>query len=508
MLPLYANALGSTGYGIVGMIGVTTAALNIMSRYGVSGAVNRFYFTRESVNDKNQLIATSLVVMLLMSIVSCVPPMVFSEFLGRLVFGTEGAGKYILIGILAFMIDSNGFVGQQYLIIRQRAIAVAVLSVIRLIIALSLNIYFIVILKIGVMGVLLSQLITAVIFLFIFQGYTLKSTGFHFNKKDAKDLVSYFLPLIPGFAANFVRNNTDKIILRTFLGISQIGVYSMVMNFALLINIIIFSPFMKTWKPKRMELSLDEDGSKLISKVVTLHITSMFFLGVFLASEIPLLIRLLAPPEFWINPVVAIFAVYSRIIYCSYYHWVFGLVYGKKTGKISYIAIMIAVVSIPTYIFFIRKFGLLGAFIAGSLIHTLQAFLGYYLAKPFFNISYNIKKIIVMFISAIILSVLISQVSIENFNWPIKLQAKLSPLIEDFLEITYLNEIKNGKILAMFNDKFPLILEGALKAVLSISYLFVMVIFGIVDKKQLIRIKEMVTSLIFFKTSGKIATNN
>ena len=164
MLPIYASELGSTGYGILGMIEVTIAVLNILSKYGIAGAMNRFYFARDSQDRRNQVVSTTLLIMLGITTITCSPAMVFSDALGQLAFGIEGNGIFILLGVLAFMIDANGFVGEQYLIIRQKAIAVSLLSLLRMLIALSLNIYLIVVLEMGVLGVLYSHLITAVVF--------------------------------------------------------------------------------------------------------------------------------------------------------------------------------------------------------------------------------------------------------------------------------------------------------------------------------------------------------
>ena len=419
--------------------------------------------------------------------------MVFNDAVGRLAFGMDGNGMFIILGVLAFMIDTNGFVGEQYLIIRQKALAVSLLSILRLLIAIGLNIYLIVVLKMGVFGVLYSALITAIIFFFIFDGYVLIKTGLRFNKKDAKELLSFFLPLVPGFMATFVRNNTDKIIIRTYLGLSYIGIYSMVMKFGMLVGLLAYSPFMKTWIPKRMEICDYHEGPQTISTVFTVHTTVMFFVGIILTIQIPLLIKILTPPEFWISPLVAFFAVFSRIMFNLYYHLNFGLIYAKQTGKLSLVLITVTAISVPTYIVFIKYFSLLGAFMAAFFLYTMQTWIVYRIAKPYYAVTYGFKKLLTMFAVATVMIILICQVNIENAGWMADLKMYLTPAIKQTLELLKLDAIKGGKLQMVFTEKLAYVIEGVIKAALAMSYLIFMRIFGVINKSHVTFITDRIT---------------
>ena len=495
MLPIYASQLGSSGYGILGMIEVTTAVLNILSKYGIAGAMNRFYYARDAQDKRNQVITTTVFIMLGLTTVTCTPAMVFSDAIGRLAFGTEDNGMFILLGVLAFMIDTNGFVGAQYLIIRQKALSVSLLSLLRMCIALSLNIYLIVVLEMGVLGVLYSHLITAIIFFIIFEGYVFITAGFHFNQQDAKELLSFFIPLIPGFAASFVRNNTDRIIIRAYLGLSQIGVYAMVMKFAMLIGLLAYTPFMKTWIPKRQEICEYPDGPQTISKVFTLHTTVMFFIGIMLTVQIPLLIKILTPPEFWISPLVAFFAVFSRIMFNLTYHLNFGLIYGKKTGKISTVLIVISILSVPAYIALIKPFGLLGIFMAAFCLYTLQAYLVHRIGKRYYAVKYEFRKLLTMFAVAAVLVIAICQLNLENSRWIADLKIWLSPLMKQTLAILNLDGFKEGKLLMVFTDKLVYVIEALIKTLLATSYLIFMLIFGVIKKQHLANIAHKINRM-------------
>jgi O-antigen/teichoic acid export membrane protein len=483
MIPLYAHLLGTEGYGIIGMIEVVTSVLGIFVSYGVSSAVNRFFFERKTDKDRNVLISTSVIAMILLTVIVCIPGLVFNQFIADMAFGKGGSGYFIVLAIYAFMAESCAIIGQQYLLILQRSVLVSALAILRLVIAVSLNIYLILFLKMGVLGVLYSSLVTSIIFFVFFNAYTLIRTGLHFNKNDAKEILRFSLPLLPGYVAMFIRSNADRIILRSCLGLAEIGIYSMVMKFSLLIGLFVHEPFMKTWIPKRMEICDSNDGPETISKVVTLHLTIMLFIGLLLSLEIPLLIKVMTPADFWVPAIVGFFAVFARIAFNTYYHFVFGLLYGKKTYIISIIQITSALLSIPLYYQFIKWQGILGGFTAAFVVFMIQCIMSYYLSQPYYKVPYEWKKLLTAIVVAVCLFLLIDPINMDQTNFGFA-RTHVAPVLNKIIVWFNLDAFKDGKLMLIMNQKLETILEGLLKGILGLSYFFLMVAFNILPRQQ------------------------
>ncbi len=496
MLPIYAHLLGSEGYGILGMIEVVTSVLSILVSYGIASAVNRFYFERESEEDRNALISTAMFTMFLICAAVCLPAVVLNKPIAYLAFGEYGLGLYIILSICSFMIDSMAYTGQQYLLIRQRSVLVSIFSLLRLILAVTLNIYFIVILRLGILGVLYSHLITALTFFLIYNTYTLSKTKFHFNKNDAKELIYFSAPLIPGYAAMFIRTNADRIILRTFLGLAEIGVYSMVMKFSMLLGLFFQEPFMKTWIPKRMEICDSHNGPKIISDVVTIHLAIMVFAGLILSLEIPLLIKIMTPKEFWIPSTVGFIAVFARICFNTYYHLMFGLIYAKKTLKISQIQIATALISVIFYIVFIKYFGIKGAFLAALISYIFQCSISYYFANRFYKISYEWWKIFIFTASAIILFLIINPLTLDNDSISLFVKSNILPSLNKILIYFNLDGFKGGKLIFIINEKFIFLLEAVIKGLLGMTYILILVTLNIIPKEKLKDILKYLKNLL------------
>jgi O-antigen/teichoic acid export membrane protein len=482
MMPIYAHYLRGEGYGIISMIDVVLSILTVIVGYGIASGMQRFYFTKKSQDEKKIFISTAVFLMSLMVIAVSIPALIFNKEIARLAFGKVGLEYFMTIAIFTFIADMTSMSGQQYILIQQRSVFYSVLSLSRFTIGLFLNIYFVVILKMSVLGVLYTNLLTATIFTTFLHAHAFWSTGLHFNKKDAREILVYSLPLIPGYIAMFVRNNADRILVRNYLGLTQLGVYGLVLKFASLIIFFIHEPLNKIWPVKRLEICEEEGGPQMIAKVFTLQLGLMLFGGLFLSLEMPLWIEILTPNEFWVGRTVAFFAVFSKIALSAYYHFIFGLLYEKVTYKISIIQCLGAVMSILLNIVLIKHYGLLGGFVAGLLVYLFQCIVAHYMSKKYYSIPFEWGKVLQMIMMAVALFFLIDMLSVKGIYLDRMLNRTILPFLTDIAKILGLENIKEGKLLLMFSEKFIVIVEAFIKGLLSLSFLAGLFIFNILSK--------------------------
>jgi O-antigen/teichoic acid export membrane protein len=483
MLPFYAYMLGAEVYGILQMIEVVVTVLQILAGYAMASALNRFYFERKTEKQRHILVSTSVLTMFFLTTLVCIPALLLKKPIGLLAFGKEGFEYYIVLGILTFFAETTAVNAQTYILQRQKPVFFSVLSFARFALGLGLNIYLIIYLRLGVLGVLYSGLITGIAFSLSVHLYTLLSTGLHFNADDAKAILKYVLPLLPGHTATFIRSNTDRIVLRSYMGLAQLGVYSTVLKFAMLLGVVLHEPFMKIWAVKRMEIADTPEGMRTISRMVTLYLALSLFLGLLLSLEIPLCIELLTPKEFWVSGLVAFFAVTSRIGFNAYYHFYFGLLYGKATAMISTVLAISAVINFAVSIVFIKYYGIMGAYLAATLVYFIQCVITHFMAQKYYRVEYEWRKITMMTLSATILFLLIDRFSIRQLQWDVWLNLHILPFCTDVLRVLHLDTFKGGKIMALLSQKFPIVVEGAIKALLSLAFLPSLSLFGIIRRE-------------------------
>jgi len=496
LLPVYAHYLGSEGYGIIGMIDVVVSFLTVCIGWGLTGGMQRFYYTKKSDSEKATLVSTGVMLMFLWVIIISVLPLVLSKPIANAVLGDiENGWYYISLAILTFSADMTAGSASCYILIQQKSKLYSTLSFGRFFIGLMLNIYFVVYLRMNVIGVLYGNLITSVLFSAIFHIYTLRRVGINYSKHDANVLLRYSLPLLPGSLAMLVRNDIDKLIIRTFMGLSSLGAYVMLMKFSSLITILILEPFNNIWNVKRFEVCETKDGPFIMARIFTLELTLMLFLGLILALEIPLILKVIAPKEFWVPGYFAFFAIISRILFSCYYNVVFGLAYAKLTRNISMIQITTAALSVVFNYLSIKYFGLIGALASACAVYLIQCILAYYMSDKYYHIPFEWGNIIKLVGITIILFVVIDSFSI------IHLGLLATPTEEQLRQMNSTILLKS-KIIMHILQNIPVIVDALLKLVLSLSFLIAIILMKVVMKEDVYRPFNVIIHKLAFRKAN------
>lgn len=485
MLPIYAHYLNAEGYGMLGMIDVIISVATLLIGYGIAGAMWRFYFEKETEEERKTLVSTTIILMFLLVILASLPLLLFYKQLGALAFGRDDLGHYIVLAALTFICSMTSKTAEAYILIRQKPFIFSALALLQLVLGLSLNIYFIVYLELGVLGFLYTSLIGAVVSTLITHGYALHAVGIRFDKIVAKTTLRFSMPLIPGYIATFLRGNADRVILRSSMGLAVLGAYEMLITFTSLIGILIVEPFSKSWNVKRLEICDKPEGPSTIARMFTLQLVLLFFFGLVLALEIPLLLRIMTPPAFWLEWNVALIMVFARIFNASHQQLAFGLLYAKKTGLISTITIICTAVDIGLNIILIPLYGIPGAVTTSCIAQAFQCGISFLLARKFYVTPFEWGKIIQMSIVTLVLFAGISQISLADTAVSSQLTRELAPIVTDAGEALHLDKIKNGKALSYAVNNIGPVIEAGIKLVLSLLFIPIMVCLNILPRRML-----------------------
>jgi O-antigen/teichoic acid export membrane protein len=499
MLPIYAYYLRSEGYGIIGMLGVMTAMMTVFIGYGMKGAIQRYYFLEESDLDKKKTVSTGILVLIILSVAISAPALVGSKVISWLLFGKPEFYPYVALAAITFIAEMTSQGGEAYILILKKTYFYSLLVLASTVVILGLNIYFVIFKQMGVLGVLYSNLINAIFVSLTLNLKAFLSVGLHFERKAAKNILKYNIPMIPGFIAMFIRSNVDKIILRSFLGIETLGVYMMLLKLASMISVLITTPFLKIWTVKRLEICDQDNGPELISNVFNLQTSLILFVGLVLAVEIPYILMSMTPEEFWVPSYYALLAVLPPIMISSYYHFNFGIVYSRLTFKISKIHFITASASCLLNYLFIREFGLLGALFASVLVYSLQVVITHLMSRKHYFIPFAWAKLSKIFIGFITLFFAIDALSIRNFDFLTDITINAKPALMTWLEQSHLVTHKIGEKLFFLINNLEITLEALFKCGLTFSFILWSYFVGIVPRK---RIRAIFSSIGRKKTTN------
>ena len=500
MLPIFAHYLGSEGYGIFGMLEVISGIMTVIVGYGLLGGMQRFYFEKETETERKTVISTAIIVTVLIVLIVCFPVFLLKKQISHLAFGDPVFANYVAISVVAFFFDMTAQSAGGYLLIKQNSLLFTLFSIQRFILSVVLNIYFLIYLEMGVLGLLYSSLISVIIYSASLHIHALWHVGLSFSRDDAQKIIRFNLPLIPGYIAGLVRNDADKVILRSFLGLAELGSYNMLLKFSSLIVLFVVQPFLRIWTVKRLEACETSDGPDFMAKMFTIQLALMLFVGLILALEVPLVLRIMTPQEFWMPGFFVLLAVFAKILFGAYYHFNFGLIYEKITYKISVIQTVTALFGLAMSFVFIKYFEILGALIASNLMFFFQCILAHVISNKYYRIPFEWTKISGLIFTTSILFFMIDGLDISTHLSSGYFIDVLSSLAVKAMNFLSLNNFRGGVLMTSVIGYMPLLVEGLVKLVLSFSYIGVLVVCGLVTYKQLINFMKLSVGKLKFAT--------
>lgn len=371
MLPFYAYIFQAEGYGVIGMIDTSLGILTVVLAGGLQTAILRIYHEQGDEAAKKLVLGTGILLVWGIGAALVVLPILFSAPLSSLVLGNADYYPAFCLALVTFVIDVAGQSASTVQIIRQQSVLFSVIGLVRLMVGLGLNIWLVVIVQVGLIGVFISSFVSAVVGAVAFHAVAAREHGLGFDRKIAADLLRFQLPLLPGEIVAFVGRQAERVVVRIQLGIEGMGVLEMAYKFPPLLNHFIAVPFRRAWNTKSIEIAAQQDAPNVISEMFTRFVFVMTFAGLVLAVCIRGLLELLTPPEFWPAARVAQVEIVTTIVGAAGTYLTFGLIYHKRTLTLSLVKSVLTPVKILMAFAFVATWGLAGAAYSALVIELI-----------------------------------------------------------------------------------------------------------------------------------------
>ena len=361
MLPIYTRYLTPADYGVVELLSMLLDLASIIFSARVGQAVFRHYFESNSEDEKNCVIASALLLSVLMSGFGTVVIMALSGPLAITVFSDIGYKHYISLFAVTMFLSPLVEIPLIRIRAQQKPWLFFVFSITKLILQLSLNIYFIVLLEMGVEGVIYSAVISSVIMGTLLIGYTLPRTGIRASKVISKSLFSFSLPLKLATLGSFYMTFGDRYILNIYSDLSEVGIYALGYKFGFILLLLAWDPFENFWDAEKYKTYLKYDAKYIYQKVFKITSTILIFMGLCISIFVKDLIRIMADPQFLdayrIAPIIIIaYILQAWTKYCS-----MGILLERKTMLIAYGEIIGVMLITIAYFTLIPAYGMYGA---------------------------------------------------------------------------------------------------------------------------------------------------
>lgn len=208
-----------------------------------------------------------------------------------------------------------------------------------------------------------------------------------FNKKYWKFCITLCVPLIFHGLAHLIMSQSDRVMLQAYKTDDVVGIYSLAVNFGLVINIL-WGAFNNTWVPFYFEDLKNQKLDKVLARGKNyIRLFTILTCGFILLS--PEVFRVFADKSFWggitLIPVVAV-SYYFVFLYSFPVNFQF---FHKKTINIAIGTGVSAVINIILNMIFIPKYSGMGAAVATLIAHVFLFILHHLIAKKIDRTEYN-----------------------------------------------------------------------------------------------------------------------
>ena len=327
-------------------------------------------------------------------------------------YGLKEAGQpwFIMLAAANFAAGTLMVMPLNFAQTTQRARLYLGISLTKLVLQLSLNILFVVVLRRGVAGLLFSTLLTYLVLGGALAVWLLRQTGVHFDRQVVRDLRRFGVPYQLTFAGSFLLTFGDRFFLQAGPGITAVGLYSMAYQFGFLLSQLGATPFLSAWNPHRHQLvplpaeQRDRRYDNGFFYLNLLLITVAMGIAVFIRP----VIKVMTTPEFHpaASLVPIILLAYVAEAWAEVFRFAFDVT--EHTRYSTYATWIVVGVVMVLYALLIPRYGAYGAAVATVLGFSLRAWLVYRWAQHLWPIQYRWRRH---------LALLLLGVSVSGATW-------------------------------------------------------------------------------------------
>jgi O-antigen/teichoic acid export membrane protein len=391
MLPVYTRYLTTADYGIVNLLDMTIDISYILFTAGMSAGMSLFYFQAKSDQERADVVITSYALEMGLTVLGTGVLLLLSPWVWQ--YGLKGAGTVLFVRITAvnFALQMLTAVPLVLLQIRQRPHAVITINLVRLVLQLSLNILFVVFLRMGVKGILITGLIVNALQGFAMMAWLLREMPGRVRMDIVRQLRRFGVPLQISRAGSFVLSFGDRFFLQASRGASAVGIYGLAYQFGFLLNQLSTEQILKAWNPQRL-LMLNEPREQRDARYDRgFHYFNLVLLtvatgiGIFIKPVIAVMTTAPFHPAAGLVPIIlAAYVVqgWEKVTQ-------FGISVSRQTRYQGYATWVGLGVVLVLYATLIPRWGGYGAAIATLVAFIVRAAASYYWSQKLWPVSYS-----------------------------------------------------------------------------------------------------------------------
>ena len=405
LLPLYTNLFPPDKFGVAGLMFTYFAILSIFYTYGLDAAFFRFFIGQQNPPERKRIFSTAFFTLTLTSILSSGILFFGAEPISRLLFSADamklGIDLPLLIRVAAgvLLFDSLAFLPFLILRAEERSVPFVVYKFLNIAINVVCNVLFLIVLKHGVEGIFLADLVAAFVTFLLVLPIIWKHVSSAFSKSTLHELFAFGLPYLPTTLSVVLMDTIDRVFLERLSGVQAVGLYNAGAKLGMFMALFI-TAFRFAWHPFFLSTAKQENAKEIFAKILTylLLACSIVFLALSLFIDNIARLRVanysLIGKEFWDSTIVVPAIMLAYILYAAYLNFLIGVYLEKKTKYLPLITVSGMLANLLANYLLIPVIGIMGAAWARSIAYLIMAVALYAVHQRLYYVHYEWGRIV------------------------------------------------------------------------------------------------------------------
>ncbi|MEG1254891.1 oligosaccharide flippase family protein [Clostridium sp.] len=443
LIPIYTSLMIPAEKGISDTVVALVSFLGVFFSLSLNAAVMRFYMDYKDDKEKlKEFWGTCITFVGLNCIIMSTIFIIFRNILIEPFAKGVSFFPYIFLGMVSITLNPIYIIFQTTLQAKEESRKYATNNLAYFIVNLTLNLLFVVVFRIGSVGILLALSVTDVIFFIYTLIKFIPTVTLTIRKSYIVQALKYSLPLLPHTLSGWAISMIDRLFLSNFNGLASPAIYSNGAQFGNIINVLTqaVNQAYVPWFFERMK-NKEENESDIVKMADILTIIyGVLAMGMSLFG--PEIFKIIVNEEYYSGWTVIPFLSFAFVFNGIYYFFVNPLFFNKNGVKFIAIGTFTgAILNSILNVILIPKFDIIGAGIASMVSSMISCILVYYICKKIEPIKFNIVKL--FSISFIFLSIGMSSFLLTGLSFYMSILVKSVIVIIVFLiiGIIYKNEV-------------------------------------------------------------------
>lgn len=389
LLPIYARHFSKAEFGAMDILYQSILVLIILSSVGMPQGLPRAMH-RENVTEEDNRRLIGVLTLLILPVTAIVFALIwyFSAAIAVVLFNAQGEELWIRLGAAFFV----SMVIQQYpleiLKASQRSLEYSLWSIGTFLIATACNVYFIVVMEMGLVGMLIANIVGFGVIGVVLLARCFRQMSFNFDFYRLRPLLEFGLPMLPALLGRKILEVSDRYMLPHYHSLDSLGEYVMGAKVSNIVEVLVLVPFLFAWQPFFYSISQRAEARTIFARVALyfLSVAAVVFMALYIVHGSVL--NFIGNGEYNASSSVVLILVLAALINGVQYTISPGIHIASKLVQESAMMVAAAFLNIGLNVLLIPPYAATGAAIATLLSYLVYLISTFFLAQTNYRINY------------------------------------------------------------------------------------------------------------------------